>query len=50
MASDGWGNPWKPITIGIGLVVVTTVVVDQKNDQRYREADPSRMRSRGHAG
>jgi hypothetical protein len=50
MASDGWGNPWKSITSGMGLVVVTAVVMDQQNDQRYREADAGCMRSRGHAG
>jgi hypothetical protein len=50
MASDGWGNPWGPITTGMALVVVTAVVTDQKNDQRYRQADAGRMRSRGHIG
>ncbi len=50
MASDGWGNPWGPITVGMALVVVTAGVTDQKNDQRYRQADAGCMRSRGHIG
>jgi len=50
MASDGWGNPWGPITVGMALVVVTAVVRNRKNDRRYPEAYAGCMRSRGHIG
>jgi hypothetical protein len=50
MASDGWGDPWKLITTGMALVVVTAVVTNRKNGQGYREAYPGCMLSRGHTG